>query len=596
MDARTASGVWIACALLGACTGRIDARTAEGTNATDGVAPNMGGTDPGTSGASVGGAGSGAPGDPGASPECAQAGSTPGRAPLRRLTRFEYNNTVRDLLGDTTRPGDAFPSEELGNGFGNEADAQSVSSLLAEQYSTAAEAIAARATETPERLAALAPCAGDITAATDAATEAACARTVIEAFLPRAFRRPVAAAEADEFVALQQTMRAGSDFATSIASLIEAVLQSPEFLYRVELGGQAESARPDLMRPSGAEMATRLSYLFWGTVPDDALRAAADAGELQTAQGVLAQATRLLDDERSHAVVRFFFDNLLPIASLSALERDPTLFPSFTPAIGALMREETQSFLEYEIFEGPGSWKSALTAPYTFLNEELAAFYGVSGVAGDEFRKVAVDTTQRLGLLTQPGMLAGTTHSNTTSPVVRGSYVVRKLMCTDIPLPTAALLGEEIFAMIKPPDPYTGDTARERYSAHSENPVCASCHKSMDPVGLALENYDALGQWRDQENGVTIDASGSVPGVQGTVNGPVELAAKVAEAEQTHACFALHWLNFAYGRTMDASDTCLKQSVQAAFAESGYDVKQLLLSLTQTDAFLYLPAPVGGAP
>jgi hypothetical protein len=579
-----------ACAAAAACTGEIATDPAsDGANpATGGALPVAGDRDPGTAGVDGAGAGASAS-DPGAPAACSGSAIAPGRAPLRRLTRFEYNNTVRDLLGDTTSPADAFASEELGNGFGNEADAQSVSSLLAEQYSAASEAIAARATGTPTRLAALASCAADVTAATVAEDEQACVRTLIADLLPRAFRRPLAAAEVDEFLALQQAIRAEVDFATSIATVIEAVLQSPEFLYRVEEGG-ADPARADVRRPSGHEMATRLSYLFWGTMPDAALRAAADAGELQTADGVLAQATRLLDDERARAMLRFFFDNLLPISSLSALERDGALFPSFTPAIGALMREETHSFLEYEIFEGPGSWQSALTAPYTFLNEELARFYGVDGVQGEAFQKVALDTDRRLGLLTQPGVLAGTTHSNTTSPVVRGAYVVRKLMCTEIPLPTAELLGDEVFEMIKPPEPYSGDTARERYGAHSDNPVCASCHRSMDPVGLALENYDALGQWRDQENGVTIDASGSVPGVPGEVSGPIELVQKIASAEQTQACFVSHWLNFAYGRTLGGDDDCLRRSVQAAFTESGHDVRELLLSLTQTDAFLYLPA------
>jgi hypothetical protein len=352
----------------------------------------------------------------------------------------------------------------------------------------------------------------------------------------------------------------------------------------------AEPGRDDVLRPSGHEMATRLSYLLWGTAPDEPLLALAEGNALLSDAGVLAQATAMLDDPRAKQMVRFFFDNLLPISGLSGLERDRTLYPTFTPALGALMREETQRFLEHEIFEGPGSWRSALTAPYTFVNEPLAKFYGMSGVSGDAFQKVDVDPARRLGLLTQAGMLAGTTHSNTTSPVLRGSYIVRKLLCLNIPLPTAELLGEEVFAKIKPPEPYTGKTARERYSAHSKDPVCAACHRSMDPVGLALENFDAVGLWRDQENGETIDASGSVPGDMTPLNGPVELARKLAETDEVQSCFASHWSNFAYARSLDDADACTQETLATRFAQSGHDVKALLLALTQTPAFLYLPA------
>jgi hypothetical protein len=513
---------------------------------------------------------------------------SPGPAPLRRLTRFEINNTVRDLFDDSTQPAHALPSEELGSGFGNDANAQSVSALLAEQYGAMAEGIATRATASSEQLAKLAPCAGAIDAATSAADETACARQVIESLVPRAYRRPLEAGEADELLAFRQMIRDGADFATSIAALIEVVVQSPEFLYRVEWG-TADPTRTDVLRPSGNEMAVRLSYLLWGTQPDDELRRAAGAGELQTAEGVYAQAERMLDDPRARAMVRFFFDNVLPIASLSGLERDGELFPDFTPAIGALMREEIQTFLEYEIFDGPGTWPSALTAPYTFVNEPLAAFYGMTGVTGDAFQKVPLDASKRLGLLTLPGMLAGTTHSNNTSPVVRGGFIMRKLLCKEIPLPTVELLGEEAFAMVKPPEPYTGDTARERYRAHSEQQICAQCHVNMDPVGFALENFDAVGRWRDTENGVTIDASGTLPTPAIAFNGPVELARALATTQEVETCFASHWMNLAYARSLGDSDECSEATVQETFAMSGYDVRTLLLSLTQTDAFLYLP-------
>lgn len=502
------------------------------------------------------------------------------RATLRRLTRFEYNNTVADLLGDTTRPANAFPSEELANGFGNDANAQSVSSLLAEQYNTVAESVALRATATPEDLARLAPCAGEVTEATPAADADACVAQVVEDFVARAFRRPLLAGEAEDFVALGTTVRAEADFGTGIAVVIEAVLQSADFLYRIEHGFVDEQGH---RRPTGYEMASRLSYLLWGTMPDRELLDAAEAGELVDAASVAAHAERLLDDPRSHAVVRFFFDNLLPISALSQLERDPERYPQYSAEVGALMREETQRFLEHEIFEGPGTWDHALTAPYTFVNETLAEFYGIPGVQGDDFVQVDLDPTQRQGLLTQAGLLAGTIHSNETNPVVRGAFIMRELLCVTIPLPQGDVLDE-----VEIPDPGSGATARERYIKHSEDPVCAGCHSLMDPVGLALENYDPIGRWRDEENGVTIDPSGNLPGVS-PVSGPIELVRAIAEEEQTYTCFADQWSNFAYGRTSTAADACTQDFLRESFTASGHDVRQLLLELTQTDDFLYLP-------
>jgi hypothetical protein len=318
-------------------------------------------------------------------------------------------------------------------------------------------------------------------------------------------------------------------------------------------------------------------------MPDETLRLAAQAGELSTKEGVRAHAERMLDDEQSRPVIRFFFDNLLPISNLADLERSAEDFPAFSRSIGALMREETQQFLRHEIFEGTGTWPSILTAPYSFMNEQLAAFYGVSGVTGDEFQKVELDTTQRLGLLTQAGMMAGTTHSNTTNPVTRGSFVLQKLMCIIIPLPTG-----DILEQVKPPDPYSGKTARERFSQHSQDKACAGCHQFMDPVGFAFENYDAVGLYRTTENDVVIDPSGTVPGTLGDVSGPIELVQKLAASEEVQDCFAKRWGEFAYGLTLRREDQCTEQAVTTAFKASGYNVKQLLIDLTQTDAFHYL--------
>lgn len=518
------------------------------------------------------------PGKPPIPATCEAGVVYPGRAPLRRLTRFEYNKTVRDLLKDTTDPAFSLPSEDSGNGFGNDADTLSMSSLLAEQLGTVAEGVAQRATATPEALAKLAPCASNVTAG----DEDACARTIIENLAPLAYRRPLADGEADELFTLYSVGRKDSTFAVGVATVIEGLLQSPDFLYRIEWGAP-DPERPELIRPSGDEMATRLSYLLWGTMPDETLRLAAQAGELSTKEGVRAHAERMLDDDQSRPVIRFFFDNLLPISNLADLERSAEDFPTFSRSIGALMREETQQFLQHEIFEGTGTWPSILTAPYSYMNEPLAKFYGISDVTGDEFRKVELDTTQRLGLLTQGGVMAGTTHSNLTNPVTRGSFVLKQLMCISIRLPTG-----DILEQVKPPDPYSGATARDRFSQHSEQEVCATCHKFMDPVGFALENYDAVGQFRTTENGVEIDPSGTVPDTLGDVSGPIDLAQKLAGSEEVQSCFAKRWSEYGYGLTLRPEDKCTAEAVTTAFKASGYNVKQLLIELTQTDAFHYL--------
>ncbi|MEZ0311053.1 MAG: DUF1592 domain-containing protein [Myxococcota bacterium] len=501
------------------------------------------------------------------------------RAPLRRLTRREYDNTVRDLLGDTTSPARALPSEEIGNGFGNDASSLSMSTLLAEQYANVAEDVATRATATAEALARWAPCV----VAAASADEESCMRATLASFLPLAFRRPVEQAEVDELVLLQKEVRDSGTYAGSVAAVLEAILQSPDFLYRIELG-EPDPEHGDRRRLTAHEMATRLSYLFWGTTPDPGLRGLAASNDLSTPEQVRAQAALMLDDPRARPMVRTFFNGLLPVAALGDAHRDAALFPRFNATIASLMRQETEQFAEHVIFEGEGDWVTLMTAPYTMVNDELAAYYGMSAVSGSAFRKAAVDTTKRRGLLLLGGVLTGTTHSNHTSPVTRGAYVMRKMMCVDIPLPPSELADK-----ITPPPPYSAPTARERFSQHSVDPVCATCHQLMDPVGFTLENFDAVGMWRNRENDVTIDASGKLPGYEEGVGGPVDLVNAIAASEDGPACFTRQWLSFAYGRSFDTKDKGTLQAVTTAFADGGYDIKELVLAFTQTDSFLYLP-------
>jgi hypothetical protein len=287
--------------------------------------------------------------------------------------------------------------------------------------------------------------------------------------------------------------------------------------------------------------------------------------------------------------VQHFFDKLLPISELGALNRDPVEYPAFTPKIGTLMRQETQTFLEHTIFSGEagsGSWPSAFTADFTFVNQELAAFYGMVGITGDTFQRVPLDTTKRRGFLTQAGVLAGPIHTNHENPVVRGSFIVQKLLCNPIPFPSG-----DIAAKVTPPDPASAATARQRFTQHSLDPACRGCHIAMDPVGYALENFDVVGQWRDTENGVALDVSGQTPMLgELPFNGAIELAQRISESEAAQSCFASQWMNFGYGRSVaEDSELCSMNSVRDQFKTAGYNIKELLLALAQSDAFLYLP-------
>lgn len=510
--------------------------------------------------------------------EAACVGIEPGPSPIRRLTRREYDNTVRDLLGDDSKPASAFPAEEEALGFNNNADALVVTQLLAEQYLQAAETLAEKAVADLPKL--LGKC--DV----GAEGEDACARRFIEEFGFRAFRRPLAEDEVAALFDLYDGARGEFDFATGIRLVVTTILQSPHFLYRVEFGAPPEPGA-EVVKLTPYELASRLSYFLWGTMPDAELFAAAAEGRLETAEDVAAQATRMIGDPRARETVRDFHRQWLQLARIEDMEKDPEVFPEFDPEIRPLLRAQAEKLIDYVVWDGGGDIDTLLTAPYTFLNGPLSEYYGIEGPSGDALQKFELPEGQASGILTQGGLMAVLSKHNQTSPIHRGKFVRERLMCQIMPPPPDNI-------DITPPEVDPSLPTRERFKQHSVDPSCAGCHQLMDPIGFGFEHYDALGRWRDEEAGLPIDASGTIYGKEdGAFDGVPDLAAMLVESEDLGRCVTLQWFRYTQGRADSTADACTLAELAAQFAASGRRIPDLLVTLTQTDAFLYRRAPKG---
>jgi hypothetical protein len=493
----------------------------------------------------------------------------PGPAPLRRLTRAEFDNTVRDLIGEDKRLAAAFPPEELHAGFDNNAEVRSVSDLLAEGYSSAAEQVARAVTTKLDTLSSCNPARdGDAT----------CLGRFLDTFGKRLWRRPVTAGERED---LTKVFTAGktTSFAEGIDAVVQVMVLAPQFLYRLETGVPVPGT--SYGRLTSWEMASRLSYLLWGTMPDPELMAAAEAGKLATRDEVMTQARRLLDDPRSTAMVTNFGEQWLQLRDLTDADKDATAFPRYDESLKDLWKQEADGFIA-AVWKSDAKLDTLLSAPFSVMNAKLAGVYGVSGVSGDAFTKVMLDPTQRAGVLTQGGLMAAKSGPDQTSPVLRGVFLREQMFCQPLPPPPP-----EVNAM--PPLLNPKMTTKERFAAHRKDPACASCHDLIDNLGFGLENYDPLGLYRTTENGKPVDASGQFIGtdVDGPFTGAVEMARKLVASKDVESCMATHWFDFGLGRSKTADDACTTETLGRQFASSGGDLRQLLLGLTQTDAFFF---------
>lgn len=510
----------------------------------------------------------GAP-DPLAPIVCDGTALRPGRAPIRRLTVTEYDNSIRDLFGDSSGPAGRLVDNERGE---LSADARSISTLLAEQYMFAAEDVAARLTDAA---------AVDGTLGCDRAAvgDDDCAAEFIDRVAPQVYRRPLEAGESAALYALYEAGRDDGGFEVGIQLVVELMLQSPSFLYRVEI---VPTDGEEVVRLDGHQLATRLSYFFWSTTPDEALLSAATAGALETDAGVEAEVRRLLADPRAEDVMQAFFARLLEFERLDGLEKDPELFPDFGAETPELFRAETEAFVREVLVEGDGSWVTLMTAPWSMMNADLAAYYGLSGPTGEAFERVDLDSAYHSGLLTHGSSTATRARLYETSPVHRGMFVRGNIMCGHIPdLPE----GLEVVL----PEPDDTLTTRERFARHREDPVCGGCHSQLDPLGFAYEHFDAAGRFRPTENGLPIDASGVLTESDnaGDFESIVDLADRLVESEETQGCFARRWFPQAFGRASVFEDACALEQILEQFRGEDFDIRELLVAVALSETFLH---------
>jgi hypothetical protein len=504
-------------------------------------------------------------GDDGTPADCAEL--LPARR-LRRLTHVEYDRTIRDLVGLDLSLAAAFAPDNVVDGYSNDAEALLVSGLLADQYRVAAEAVAEAMLADLATWLPCDPIAGD----------AACVEAFVVQFGRRAFRRPVEADELARYTAMHAEMVADDGFEESLRWTIAAMLQSPAFLYRAELG--VEQADGTYLLTSH-ELASALSYLVVGTVPDAALDADADADLLHDPEVLLGHAARLLAREDAVMPARTFVDAWLRTGLLELATRDPELFPEATADIRAAMRGETSRLVD-EAWRG-GSLRDLLLADHSYMTDELAAFYGVaaSGEA-DAAGYRRTDVVDRYGgILTHGSVLLTHSLPQSSSPIHRGLVVRERLLCNDLPPPPPGVVNEA--PVIEP-----GVSTRERYQMHSADPSCAACHDLLDPIGFGFEHYDAVGRWRANDDGAAIDASGAIHGDGEPVafDGTDALAQLLAEDPAVHACYAHQWSTFALGGLAhDPGLACIAERVEGDLVAADLRLDSTIAALVGAPGF-----------
>jgi hypothetical protein len=589
-------GIFAAVAFMGGCTGSIGAPSpgeggpsegsganvgsgATGSGATNGSGAANGkggatGKGGNGSGSNVGSGGSGntGSGGTGSGPLSNCAVGIPGTSQLPRLTGVQYDNTIRDLVGIDSQPSTLLAPDSPG----------SVDQRAWDGYQAAAAAVAEQVMANAAARAQAIPCSAG-------ADEAGCVTQFIESFGQRAFRRPLTSAETARFQQLytdRAAITATGSFDEVAGLILKAFLLSPSFLTRGEI---AEVAEGQYFALSPYEVASRLSYMLWGSMPDDQLFAAAASNSLSTPAGILTEAQRMLQSPKARtrvAAFHRFYAHMGPGTRwTAAIQREPAYYPLFKESMIPALSEETARLFEHITFEQGGSFQDLLTTPLAYVNAALAPIYGLDPSAyGNELVQVTLDATKRPGIFTRAGFLTAYSLYNRPSAILRGAFIQKDLLCTEIgsPPPNAESTPQPTEGLL---------TNRERTDAQTQAATCAGCHHTLiNPTGFVMEAYDAIGAWQtaEKENGAAINTASSVPLNDDSyidVAGPADLMHAIAASPEGQRCYAQKWVQFAYERAVNPQDACTVDSLATKLTSGGYTILNLVADLTQSESF-----------
>lgn len=497
--------------------------------------------------------------------------------PNRQDDGFGGSNAVLNISCEANAPNNTFdqdwaeglPGEQKQEGFSfdNSVETLFVGTLQLDTYLKNGKTLGALA---KQHINAIATCTKG---------QRSCAEQTATTFGLRAFRRPL---NPEEINAYTNLIMAQENFDDGIATMVRAMLSSPHFLYRFELGTKQQDGSYKL---TPYELASALSYLYWGTMPDDALFELAKQNKLHDPNTLNTQARRLLADPRARTTLGRFAEQWLGIENVRTKAKNNVQFPQFTNELRRAMLRETQLFFTDIALDPQAQFAPLFTANYTFANKTLAQFYGLTGPQNDSFERV-MDTTgkRNAGVLTHASVLSAYAHSDQTSPILRGLFVRGHLLCQDFP-PPPANAGNV-------PEVDGNATTRERINQHSDDPSCNSCHKLIDPVGFGFEHYDPIGQWRQSDAGQPIDASGDILDIEGfgqgtstPFNGVEALGQQLASTQSAPRCMTQQWFRFTYGYKESLGDRCTIDALNTQFKAKNYTIYELLVAITQHPSF-----------
>lgn len=502
----------------------------------------------------------------------------PGEAVLPRLTTAQYRNCVGDLLGPDLPPVDLEPDTNPYLFFNIGASTTTLSELGTQQYEEAADVLTRAVFDDPQRRTELVGC--------DPTTGGVpCIEQFVASFGRRAYRRPLSDAEQSRWRDIAVELST-PDAWEGVRLATAGMLQSPHFLYRVELG-EPDPDRPDRLRYTAHEMASRLSFLLWNTGPDDELLDAADTGDLLTDEGLRMHAERLLASPRANVAVQSFFAQYFDLGRLDGVDRDPDAYPMFAPSLPQAMRTEVELLVDDFVFRRDTDVRGLYGTHTTFVNESLAALYGIEAPGASPVAFVPAQLPEdgpRAGLLTLGAFLTMNAHESETSPTLRGKYLRERVLCQEVQPPP-----DDVDTDLDASEA-EGATIRERLEAHRNDPACSGCHGFIDPPGYLFEHFDSLGNYRTAyPDGQPVDASGDLDGAP--MASATDLAPLLSDDPRVATCIVKQLYRHAQGRLDETDETDIVRDLSDRFAEEDHRFAPLLVELVTHEGFRTLKEP-----